>query len=134
MASSIGIKMVIDIAGQPYPFAQPFTVPIIELAQDPAVFSVTVDVDNEATLWDGVPLGTTADIIALVANRAARYRISTTSGSFTLEAATAGVPTLISGGSADTGGGLEAITEIVAINPDTTNSMVVSAIIGELSA
>lgn len=134
MASSLSVLLTINLAGSPIPFAQPFTVPLLETEQEPAVYQITVAADDEGVVWDGEPLGTTADFIALVANRSAQFRFTCAGGDFTIEATTPGIPVVISGGQIDVGSGLQNITQIDAINVDTVEIMTVSACIAQAAS
>lgn len=150
MASFIGIKMVIDIGSQPYPFAQPFTVPILELDNDPAVYQVgPVAVSSAATIWDGEPLDTTFNLFAAVADRACDFEFTVDGGEadeyhWTIPCETPGIPLLLSGGQSFAGqsgtedafteGTLKNITKIRVLNRDSVNELFVNVCLAKASA
>lgn len=149
MASFIGIRLVIDVGSQPYPFAQPFTVPILELDNDPAMFQVKVDAGGTAVIWDGAPLDATFDIFATTADRACDFEFTVNGGQvdeyhWTIPCETPGIPMLLSGGQSFAGqtgtedafteGTLRSITKIRVLNRDADNEMFVNVCLAQASS
>lgn len=149
MASSLNVLLTINIAGAPLPFAQPFTVPIVDLEQEPAVYQVTIGAASVGTVWDGAPLADTFNFVAIVGDRACDIEFTVNGGEadeshFTVALETPGVPFLMSGGSSYTGqtgsedaftdGTLQPITQIRASNRDEDNSLVLSVVIGQAAS
>lgn len=134
MASSLKVLLTINISGAPVPFAQPFTVPILETEQEAALYQVTAAASATVTVWDGAPLGATAAFIALVADRAARFTFTCAGGNFTIQAVIPGIPIIIGGAQINVGSGLQNITQITATNVDTAEIMTISACIAQAAS
>lgn len=149
MSSSMRTRFTIDVAGQPYQFAQPFVDPFLVLAEDPAQYQVPIAANATGTLWNGTPLGSTFDFIALMSDRDCHAEFVVDGGQgdeyhFTLFIRGGGFPTVVPGRqayagqtgtqSAFTNGTLKNITRVNAFNPDTTHAAVVSVFVAQVPA
>lgn len=129
MSSSLKPRLTIDIAGQPYQFAQPFTSPFLELAQSPLQSEVIVPAAGSATLWDGVPPFSTLDFAAFIADRDVTLTFAVDGGGaddFVLFLRGGGFPVVVHG----VASGSE-ITTITAANADTDNAALVTQLIAQ---
>lgn len=148
MGSSLRPTLIIDVAGQPLPFTQPFVQPFLELEQAPAEYDVTIDALATATLWNGAPPFSTYDFVAIQSDRDVHVEFVVHGGSgdeshFTLFCRGGGFPIVVPGGdsytgqtgtqSAFTNGTLRSITRINAQNLDTTFPAVVTVFIAQES-
>lgn len=149
MSSSIRTRLTIDVAGQPYQWSEPFVQAFLTLAEDPAIYQVTLAASATGTLWDGAPLIGTFDFIALRADHTCHIEFTVSGGvadeyHFTLPLRGGGYPLVIPGGqsyagqagteSAFTEGALKEITKIRALNTDATNAAIVSILIAQVAA
>lgn len=145
MSSSMRTRFTLEVAGQPYPFAQPFVQTFLTLEEDPAQYQVLVAANSVATIWDEAPTST-FDFIALQADRDCHVEFTVDGGQsdeyhFTVFVRGGGFPVVIPGGqsyagqtgsqSAFTNGTLKNITRVKAFNPDTVNSATVSAFVAK---
>ena len=128
MGSSLRPRFTIDVAGQPYQFAQPFVQPFLELAEDPAQYQVPVPADDSALVWDGTIPFSTFDFLALQSDRdlTMTFEVSNGASTFVLELRGGGFPIVIPKNSN--------ITQIDAANTDTDNDAVLTVFIAQAAS
>lgn len=128
-----------SVAGEPVAFANPFAVAALVLEEPPAHYTVVIPASSTATLWGGVPLTTTFDVLAIVSDQSVDVRFAVNSGAsaFTLFVRAGGYPVILQGDdsyvSGDMGGVLGAITMITAKNRNTELPANVQVLIGKLA-
>lgn len=129
-----------NVAGEPVEFANPFAVAALTLEEPPARFTVVIPASGTSTLWGGVPLTTTFDVLAIVSDQSLDVRFAVNSGAsaFTLFVRAGGYPTILQGDDSyvngDMGGTLGNITMITAKNRNTLVVANVQVLIGKLAA
>lgn len=143
MSTSIRIRYFVDIGGQPYPFANPFTIQSLEVDPDPLVYQVAIPVASTGTLWLNTYPLTTLDMLVIQSDVAVDIEcvVGSDAQHFTLPVRAGGWPTIVPGGqcyagqtgaqSAFTSGTLQEITRINAHNSDTLNIANVSVLIAK---
>jgi len=143
MSTNIRIRYFVDIGGQPYPFANPFTLQSLDVDPDPMVYQVPIGVSSTATIWLNTYPITTLDMIVVQSDVSIDLEIVVGSDAqhFTLPVLAGGWPTIVPGGqcyagqsgaqSAFTSGTLQEITRINAHNSDTLNIANVSVLIAK---
>ena len=143
MSTNIRIRYFVDIGGQPYPFANPFTLQSLDVDPDPIIYQVPIGVSSTATIWLNTYPITTLDMIVVRSDVSIDLEIVVGSDAqhFTLPVRAGGWPTIVPGGqcyagqsgaqSAFTSGTLQEITRINAHNSDTLNIANVSVLIAK---
>lgn len=127
MGSSLRPTLIIDVAGQPLPFAQPFVQPFLELEQAPLEYEMTIPASGTATAWDGSPPVTTFDFLALQSDRDLTITFTVTGPStFILGLRGGGFPIVIPTGSN--------ITSFTATNDDADFDAVLTVFIAQEAA
>lgn len=135
--SSITQRFVFSVAGQPLSLANQFALPVLDLEEQAALYDVSVGADSTSTLWDGAPLPTTFDVLALVSEQSCDIEFTVNSGAslFTLFLRGGGYPLVLQGDDSyvegDTGGTLGTITMIRAKNRNTLDATIVTVLLGK---
>lgn len=132
MSSSIRPRLSIDIAGEPYQFAQPFTMTFMQTATTPAVYQVEVPAASTAVVWSSTFPTDEIDFIALMSDADVTLTVEVDGGGaddFTLFLRGGGFPVSLCG--VPTG---SEITSISAANANTTSSAFVSVCVAKESA
>jgi len=143
MSTSLRIRYAIDIGGQPYPFANPFTLQALQTSPMPAIFSLAIPVSTTVTAWTAPGLITTLDILAVQSDIDVNLEIVVGSDAqhFTLPVRGGGWPTIVPGGmfyagqtgsqSAFTNGSLTAVSKVNVNNPSTLLAANVTLLIAQ---
>lgn len=146
MSSSVVVRYNIGIVGSTSTFATKYPTPFLSLEADPALYDLTVDADGTATVWDGAPLVSSFDILAMVADQDCDVEFTVDGGQvdeyhFTLFLRGGGFPLFLTGdavyagqsGTQDsfTSGTLKTITKIRIKNRNTDDAALVSVLIGK---
>jgi len=143
MSTSLRIRYFVDIGGQPYPFANPFTLQSLDVDPDPLIYQVAIPVSTTSTIWLNTYPIDTLDMIVVQSDIAVDLEIVVGADAqhFTLPVLAGGWPTIVPGGqcyagqsgaqSAFTSGTLQEITRINAQNSDTLNIANVSVLIAK---
>ena len=120
MGSSFRPRLVIDVAGQPFQFTQPFVFAFMETEQAPAQYDVVVPVDDSALVWDGTVPFSTFDFLALQSDidLTITFEVDNGASTFTLGLRGGGFPLVLPVGTD--------ITQINATNADTVSAATLS--------
>lgn len=139
MSSNIVIRFNIQVAGAQVPFGQPFAPPFLELEEAPSQYDVQVAANASAMLWDGEPLPSDFDVLAITADQSCDLEFSVNEGEslFTLFLRAGGFPVVLEGSESyvgGLGGALENITSVQVKNRNTDTVANVSVLLGKKAA